>query len=82
MPFKGGHEGWVTEQETKNLLTERRRELTNIFRFYPNIPVKDIANDAKRIENQIPRNAINSEIKIDSETTILLRVRAESCLHR
>ena len=72
MPVKGGYDAWIVEQETNRLLAECQRQVANIFRFYPNIPVKDIANDAKRIENQIPRNAINPEIKIDSDTAILL----------
>ena len=30
---------WVIEQETNKLLAEYKKQLTNIFRFYPNIPV-------------------------------------------
>ena len=63
---------YIIEQETNKLLAESQKQLANIFRFYPNIPVNDIANDAKRIENQNPKNAFNPEIKIDSNTTILL----------
>jgi hypothetical protein len=67
-----GGEKYDIEQETKKNLTECQKQLESIFRFYQNIPVKDLAKEAKRIESQIPKAGINDNIKIDSETAIML----------